>query len=120
MTTALASYNDSNENMIELAICNNDGMAEGVISALNSSGYNTGGDKMIPVFGVDATDAAKELIKDGKMTGTIKQDAKGMADTITLIITNALANKELMTGTENMNVDEKVRKIRIPYSKYLG
>ena len=120
MTTALASFNDSNKNMIELAICNNDGMAEGVISALNSSGYNTGGDKKIPVFGVDATDAAKELIKDGKMTGTIKQDAKGMADTITLIITNALANKELMTGTENMNIDEKVRKIRIPYSKYLG
>ena len=38
--------------------------------------------KTIPVFGVDATDAAKQLIKDGKMTGTIKQDAEGMADCI--------------------------------------
>lgn len=120
MTTALASYNDSNKNMIELAICNNDGMAEGVISALNSSGYNTGGDKKIPVFGVDATDAARELIKNNKMAGTIKQDASGMAKTITLIIKNALEGKELMSGTEKMNVDEKARKIRIPYSKYLG
>lgn len=120
MTTALASYNDSNKNMIELAICNNDGMAEGVISALNSTGYNTGGDKKIPVFGVDATDAAKELIKDNKMTGTIKQDAEGMAKAITLLIGNSLEEKDIMSGTENMNVDEKVRKIRIPYSKYLG
>jgi len=120
MTTALASYNDLNKNMIELAICNNDGMAEGVVSALNSVGYNNGGDKKIPVFGVDATDAAKELIKDGKMTGTIKQDAQGMADAISLLIKNSLDGKELMSGTENMNIDEKVRKIRIPYSKYLG
>ena len=28
--------------MIELVICNNDGMAEGVISALNDKGYNLG------------------------------------------------------------------------------
>ena len=106
--------------MIELVICNNDGMAEGVISALNSTGYNTGGDTKIPVFGVDATDAAKELIKDNKMTGTIKQDAEGMAKAITLLIGNSLEGKDIMSGTENMNVDEKVRKIRIPYSKYLG
>ena len=49
MTTALASYNEANNNMIELVICNNDGMAEGAISALNTVGYNTGGEKMIPV-----------------------------------------------------------------------
>ena len=61
--------------MIELVICNNDGMAEGAVSALNDKGYNlgTGKDcKMIPVFGVDATDAAKQLIADGKMTATVK------------------------------------------------
>ena len=28
--------------MIELVICNNDGMAEGAISALNDKGYNLG------------------------------------------------------------------------------
>lgn len=120
MTTALTSYNDANKNMIELVICNNDGMAEGAISALNSAGYNTGGDKKIPVFGVDATDAAKELIKNNKMTGTIKQDAEGMAEVITKIIKNATSGKELMADTDELNVDEKVRKIRIPYSKYLG
>ena len=32
---------------------------------------------MIPVFGVDATDAANSWIADGKMTATVKQDADG-------------------------------------------
>ena len=40
MTTNLSQYNESAGNMIELVICNNDGMAEGVISALNDKGYN--------------------------------------------------------------------------------
>ena len=81
MNTNLSQYNEANGNMIELIICNNDNMAEGAISALETAGYNTGaeGAKTIPVFGVDATDAAKELIAAGKMTGTVKQDAEGMA-----------------------------------------
>jgi len=120
MTTAMASYNEANSNMIELAICNNDGMAEGVITALNSAGFNTGGDKKIPVFGVDATDAARELIKNNKMTGTIKQDAEGMAKAIAKLIKNSLDGKDIMDNTEDFNVDANVKKIRIPYSKYMG
>ena len=82
MTTALASYNSANKNMIELVICNNDSMAEGAISALNTAGYNKGDgvSPTIPVFGVDATESAKNLIKGKKMAGTVQQDASGMAD----------------------------------------
>ena len=120
MTTALASYNDANKNMIELVICNNDGMAEGAITALNTVGYNTGGEKFIPVFGVDATDAAKNLIAAKKMAGTIKQDAEGMAEALSLIASNARAGKDLLAGTEKYSVDEGVAKIRIHYEKYLG
>ncbi len=122
MTTALASYNAANGNMIELVICNNDSMAEGAISALNTAGYNKGGDSpMIPVFGVDATDSAKNLIKSGKMTGTVRQDATGMAKALALLAANALdSNKDLMAGTEAFEVDDNVRKIRIAYGKYLG
>ena len=88
MNTNLAQYNEANNNMIELIICNNDNMAEGAISALEAAGYNTGaeGAKTIPVFGVDATDAAKELIAAGKMTGTVKQDAEGMAAAIREVV----------------------------------
>ena len=121
MTTALTSYNEANNNMIELVICNNDGMAEGAVTALNTAGYNLGSEsKSIPVFGVDATDAAKSLIADKKMTGTIKQDAEGMAKTIMTLSKNTIDGKNLLEGTEKLNIDKNAAKIRIAYSKYLG
>jgi len=79
MDTNFVSYNEASGNMIELVICNNDGMAEGVIASLQEKGYNKDGAHVVPVFGVDATDNAKALISEGAMTGTIKQDAQGMA-----------------------------------------
>ena len=123
MTTNLTQYNEENKNMIELVICNNDGMAEGAISALNDKGYNLGTDdcKTIPVFGVDATDAAKQLIKDGKMTGTIKQDAEGMAACIADLTKNAGSGQDVMAGTDSYNISENVKnKIYIPYAMYTG
>lgn len=122
MTTLLSSYSTANKNMVELIICNNDGMAEGAISALTSAGYNTGaeGSVTVPVFGVDATSAAKELIKSGKMAGTIKQDADGMADAILKSVQNGLEGKAIFDGMSDYSIDENVAKMRIAYSVYLG
>ena len=123
MNTNLSQFNENSNNMIELVICNNDGMAEGVISALNDKGYNLGdgNSKTIPVFGVDATDAAKQLIKDGKMVGTIKQDAEGMADCIAFLTENCATGKDVMDGTDSYNISENVsNKIFIPYQPYTG
>ena len=82
MDTNLVSFNEGNGNMIELVICNNDGMAEGVVASLQGFGYNIDNGHVVPVFGVDATDNAKQLIADGAMTGTVKQDNDGMAAAI--------------------------------------
>ncbi len=122
MTTILASHNPQNKNMPELIICNNDGMAEGAISALGAAGYNTGKDTdiNIPVFGVDATSSAVALIGAGKMVGTIKQDAEGMAKAIAHTIGNGLEGKGIMDSMDNYQIDENVNKIRINYSVYLG
>ena len=122
MTTVLTSFNTANNNMVELVICNNDSMAEGAISALNTAGFNTGaGSPTIPVFGVDATEAAKTLIRDKKMVGTVQQDAAGMADALAHLASNAVADgRALMDGTDRFTVDKTVRKIRIAYAKYLG
>lgn len=123
MTTNLSQYNEQNNNMIEIVICNNDSMAEGAISALNDKGYNLGtpDSTLIPVFGVDATDAAKQLIADGKMVGTIKQDAEGMADCIALLTENVASGKELMNGTDSFNISSTLKnKIYIPYATYTG
>jgi len=107
--------------MIELIICNNDGMAEGAISALNDKGYNLGDgtSTTIPVFGVDATDAAKQLIADGKMTGTIKQDAEGMANTIAQISENYMTSADTFAEVDEANVVGTWR-VNIPYATYTG
>ena len=123
MNTILSSHSVANKNMVELIICNNDGMAEGAISALNAAGYNTGaeGAVRIPVFGVDATSAARELIGAKKMTGTVKQDAEGMATAIAQAAQNALGDKELLDGMkEKYNIDDTVDKVRIAYEAFLG
>lgn len=122
MNTALTTNNAANNNMIELVICNNDGMAEGAISALNAAGYNKGGDSpTIPVFGVDATEAAKSLIEKGQMSGTVKQDATGMAQALAHLTKNALSDdRDLMADTGAFTADEGTRKLRIHYEKYLG
>lgn len=127
MVSLLGSYNKDNNNMVELIICNNDGMAEGAISALQNVGYNKGVDAEgkplsvnIPVFGVDATDSAKALIKGGNMVGSIKQDAVGMAATITTLVENVQSGAELMANTDQFVVDSDVAKIRVPYQMYDG
>ncbi len=122
MGPILTVYSEANNNMVELVIANNDGMAEGAISALNEVGYNTGeeGAPTIPVFGVDATDFAKALIADGMMTGTIMQDAQGMADAISVLVENIVEGDEIMANTGGYNVDEGVAKIRVAYSVYTG
>ena len=81
------------------------------------AGVGTG--KTLPVFGVDATDAAKEKIADGSMTGTIKQDAVGMAEAISTITQNLAAGKATFDGIDSANVVGTWR-VNIPYSSYTG
>ncbi len=131
MNTNLAQYNKANNNMIELVICNNDGMAEGVVKSLNTAGYNLGDGKSttIPVFGVDATSSAQALIADGKMTGTVKQDAEGMANAIAAsaksisegkTVAEALASAAA-TDSKIYKIAEGVdSKLYVAYAPYTG
>ena len=119
MKTILSAYSESSGNMVELIIANNDEMALGALAALQEAGYNKSGGKNIPIFGVDATDAAVAKIKDGSMTGTIKQDADGMAKTIVSVAKNLTEGKSIFDGIDKDNVVGKWR-INIPYSAYTG
>ena len=122
MSTILAQYNPAQGNMVELVIANNDDMALGAVNALTNIGYNTGvaGDPVIPVFGVDATDAAKELIAAGRMTGTIKQDAEGMADAVAHITANMVAGKDKFDGLNPAYGQVDGWMVTIPYAMYTG
>ena len=126
MDTNFVSYNEANGNMIELVICNNDGMAEGVIASLQEKGYNVDGAHTVPVFGVDATDNAKALIADGAMTGTIKQDAQGMAaavsQTVKAVVDGAAPSNALAgLKDERFSLDaDCATKLYVAYAPYTG
>ncbi len=118
MKTVLSAYSEANGNMVELVIANNDEMALGAIAALNEAGYNKDGGKTIPVFGIDATEAAKAKIASGAMTGTIKQDGEGMAKAIVKIADNLMNGKPMFDGIDESMVVDGWR-VNIPYSSYI-
>lgn len=121
LQTALSQYSEATGNMIELVIANNDEMALGSVTALQNAGYNLedGSATVIPVFGVDATDAAKAEIGKGTMIGTIKQDAEGMANTIAQISQNFMGGADKFADVDAANVVGTWR-VNIPYATYTG
>ena len=126
MDTNFVSYNEGNGNMIELVICNNDGMAEGVVASLQEKGYNVAGAHVVPVFGVDATDNAKALIAEGAMTGTVKQDADGMAAAIAQTVKAVAEGKtpvDAMAGLSDARftiAPDCAAKLYVAYAPYMG
>ena len=126
MDTNFVTYNESSKNMIELVICNNDGMAEGVVASLQEKGYNKEGAHVVPVFGVDATDNAKALIADGAMIGTIKQDAEGMAAAIAQTVKAIAAGTtpvEALAGLSDERfsiAEDSTSKLFVAYAPYTG
>lgn len=104
---------------IEVIIANNDGMAQGAIAALNAQDLNKGDiAKTIPVVGVDATDAAKDLISKGFMTGSVLQDAPAMAEALYKCGINLIEGKSAIDGTE-YKFDDSGIAVRIPYKEYV-
>ena len=74
--SALAKYGKD----IEVIFANNDGMAIGAVRALENTGRVVGED--VYVVGVDAIDDAMELLKNGKLTGTVLNDHYNQAHTV--------------------------------------
>lgn len=127
MSTNLAEYSEANGNMIELVIANNDDMALGAMAALQNAGYNNGGDsKMIPIFGVDATQPAQDAIAAGGMTGTVKQDAQGMADAICATVAAVASGSSLADAAASVAASADIysmaegftNKIFVAYAPY--
>ncbi len=131
MQTNLSQYSEANGNMIELVICNNDDMAAGAVQALQAAGYNNGeGTTTIPVFGVDATDTAKELIANGYMVGTVAQSNTGYAYGLKFLIDQAVSGAVPTEATAALAADASEytftladgidSKVYMAYSAYTG
>lgn len=119
--TAMSAWLSKDEDNIDIVFSNNDSMASGAIAALQAAGFNTEADaeKYIPVYGVDATDEAVDLIARGIMSGTVKQDAEGMAKAVFLLGYNAALGNDFLEGTE-YEYDETEVAVRIPYQPFVN
>lgn len=108
MDAWIAKYDEK----IEFVIANNDGMALGAIASLEKAGYFTG-DKFVPVVGVDAIPEALEMIENGKMIGTVLNDATNQGKATVELATNAANGKDVLDGT-SWTLDDK-KAVRVPY-----
>ena len=94
VANALAQYGEK----IEVVFCNNDAMALGALQSIEQAGRTVGKD--IYLVGVDALKEAVQNVVDGKMTGTVLNDAKGQA-------TQAVASMEELLGGKTFEADHQ-------------
>lgn len=73
-TTSTEAWLNANPN-IDFFVSNNDGMAEGAIGASNWK-------EEMPIFGYDSNQSTLKYIKEGKIMGTVNQNAPAQAASI--------------------------------------
>lgn len=95
---------------IEFIISNNDAMALGALASCEAAGLT--GDKMLPIVGVDAIPDALSKIEEGKMAGSVLNDAGNQGKAIVDVALNLAAGKDAVEGTD-WKVEDKA--IRVPY-----
>ena len=93
----LAKHSD-----IDFFVSNNDGMAEGAIAA---SSWKSG----MPIFGYDSNQSTLQYIKEGKIMGTVNQNAPAQAAAIYMTARNAIDGLEgaevYKNGFDSTNVN---------------
>lgn len=78
---------------LEVIFSNNDGMALGAVTAIEAAGRKVNED--IYVVGVDAIDDAIELLKDGRLTGTVLNDHFNQSHTVVDIALKLLNGEDV-------------------------
>ena len=93
---------------IEAIIANDDDLAIGTIEALQKYGYNIGNkSKFIPIFGINGSVEAKELIDKGIMSGTVIEDIKELSEAFYAIGINLINNVNPI-GNTNLKFENGV------------
>ncbi|MCR5085372.1 MAG: substrate-binding domain-containing protein [Succinivibrionaceae bacterium] len=86
---------------VELIVCNNDDMALGALDALVAHGLDPAD---TPIVGIDGLGEALKEVADGRMLGTILQDTRQLARTVTGLLSRLI--KEGTDGGVKMAGDD--------------
>lgn len=92
---------------IEMVIANNDEMAIGAYKELNKAGYS------IPIFAIDATKEGLKALEEGKITGTVINDAERIADAAFSIAYNLIMKRPLTEENIGYKIEHNI--VWIPY-----
>lgn len=85
----LAKFGDS----VEVVFCNNDAMALGAATAIQTAGRTVG--ENIYLVGVDALEECQQMVQDGTMTGTVLNDHIGQSHTAVDVTVKALKGEAI-------------------------
>ncbi len=88
---------------IEVVFCNNDSMAMGALQSIQAAGRTVGKD--IYLVGVDALPEALTAVKEGSLTGTVLNDAKGQAEMAVECMEGLLSGTTYAEGEQSVYVD---------------
>lgn len=95
------------EDTIEVVFSNNDEMALGALDAIGTTEIPTGA---IRIVGLDGIEEAREAVRDGRMLGTVLNDAEGQAQGV-IDLAVALGQGEEPEDVEYLQSD---RTLRVP------
>lgn len=109
MTSFLERYGEK----IEVVLANNDDMALGAADALEDYGISADSPEWPVILGVDGTAVGLKAVEEGKLLGTVVNDAAGQAKGM-MELAGAIAAGQPM-GKEFTLLDEKY--VRLPYRK---
>lgn len=99
---------------VDVIIANNDAMAMGVIEACEQNDVDLSN---IAIVGVDGISDAIKAIKDGKMIGSVYQDATDQGAISVQIAINLASSKDAMDGVAYDTVEDNDYIVDIPFEK---
>ncbi|HHT20742.1 MAG TPA: galactose/glucose ABC transporter substrate-binding protein MglB [Tissierellia bacterium] len=108
MDTWISKHGDA----IEMVIANNDAMALGALTSLEAAGYMVEG-KFVPIVGVDAIPDALAKIEEGKLVGSVLNDAGNQGKAVIDLANNLANGKDVLEGLD-WTLDE-AKAVRVPY-----
>ncbi len=116
--SVMSSFLSHSGDRIEAVFTNNDDMAIGAIEALQEAGYFSG-DSYMPVIGIDGTPVGKAVLENGRLLGTVFNDARSQGEAAYNIAKELAEGRIPTSDTVGYNIVDQ-RYVWIPYTPLPG
>lgn len=115
----LSSLLERKDKPIEMILCSGEAAATGAVMALQTAGYNNGGEPFIPIVACGDTAALRKMTASGVISGLALPDSEAEAAAILQMTDNLGKGAELMEGL-SLEYDPASKTIPISCQFYFG